>query len=114
MLYTYKSVVGVPALEMVDDVVDVQKCGVDAVKSNAVVNSFMEHKKLTLSNSKCHKIYCGKKSLMCPELEVHKETMHETDEDKYLGDHINKMQNMQLQFQEEEPEDLALYLTSCK
>ena len=90
MLYKYKSVVGIPALEMVDDVVDVQKCGVDAVKSNAVVNSFMEHKKLTLSKSKCHKIHCGKKSLMCPELEVHKETMHVTDEDKYLGDHINK------------------------
>ena len=61
MLYNYKGIVEVPALEMVDDVVDVQKCGVDALQSNAVVNSFMEHKKLTLSQSKCHKIHCGKK-----------------------------------------------------
>ena len=38
MLHKYKGVIGVPALEMVDDVVDVQKCGVDAVKSNAVIN----------------------------------------------------------------------------
>ena len=89
MLYNYKGIVEVPALEMDEDVVDVQKCVVDALKSNAVVNSFMEHKKLTLSQSKCHKIHCGKKKMMCPELEVHKETMHVTDEEKYLGDHIN-------------------------
>ena len=44
MLFKYKGEVGVPALEMVDDIADVQKCGIDAVKSNAVVNSFIEHK----------------------------------------------------------------------
>ena len=90
MLFKYKGTVGVPAMEMVDDVVDVQKCGNNAIKSNAVINSFMEHKKLTLSKSKCHKIHCGKKSQFCPELEVHKENMHETEEEKYLGDYINK------------------------
>ena len=75
---------------MVDDTLFGSECGNKTSKNNYVINSFMEHKKLTLSNPKCHKIHCGKKSLMCPELEVHKETMHETDEDKYLGDHINK------------------------
>ena len=90
MLFKYKGIVGVPALEMVDDVVDIQKCGIDAIKSNAVVNSFMEHKKLTLSKSKCHKMHCGKGTQFCPELEVHKEIMHETEEEKYLGDYINK------------------------
>ena len=90
MLFKYKGTVGVPALEMVDDVVDIQKCDINAIKSNAVINSFMEHKKLTLSKSKCHKIHCGKKNLFCPDLEVHKENMHETEEEKYLGDYINK------------------------
>ena len=52
MLYTYKETVGVPALAMVDDIVDIQTCGVNAVRSNAVINSFIEHKKLTLSKTK--------------------------------------------------------------
>ena len=63
LLFKYKGDVSVPALEMVDDIADIQKCGDDAVKANAVVNTFIEHKKLTLSSNKCHKIHCGKKSL---------------------------------------------------
>ena len=57
-------------------------CGIDAKKSNTVVNLFMEHKKLTLSKSKYHKMHCGKRTQVCPELEVHKEIMHETEEQK--------------------------------
>jgi hypothetical protein len=90
LLFKYKGKVGVPALEMVDDILDIQKCGGDAIKANAIVNSFIEHKKLTLSSSKCHKIHCGKKNEMCPTLKVHMENMHEADEEKYLGDQINK------------------------
>ena len=90
LLYKYKGEVNVPALEMIDDIADVQKCGVDAVNSNAVVNSFIEHKKLTLSDTKCHKIHCGKKSNSCAKLKVHNENMHEVEEEKYLGDQINK------------------------
>ena len=55
---------------MVDDVIDVQKCGVEAVKANAVVNMFMEQKKLTLSNTKCHKLHCGKNNVICPDLKM--------------------------------------------
>ena len=61
LLYKYKGTVGVPALEMVDDILDIQMCGVNAVISNSVVNSFIEHKKLTLSKTKCHRLHCGKK-----------------------------------------------------
>ena len=32
MLFKYKITVGVLALEMVDDVVDIKKCGIDAIK----------------------------------------------------------------------------------
>ena len=90
MLYKYKGKVGVPALEMVDDIADVQKCGVDAVKANAVVNSFAEHKKLTLSAAKCSKIHCGKANRLCPELKVHNEKMHGSEEERYLGDQLTK------------------------
>ena len=42
-LFKYKGIIGVPALEMVDDIIDIQNCGVDSIKSNALVNSFIEH-----------------------------------------------------------------------
>ena len=90
MMFKYKGEVNVPGLEMVDDIADIQKCGTNAVKVNAVVNSFIEHKKLTLSVGKCHKIHCGKKDLYCPQLKVHNKNMHETEEEKYLGDQVNK------------------------
>ena len=46
ILYTYKNSVGIPALEMVDDILDIQKCGIDSVKLNQTINTFIESKKL--------------------------------------------------------------------
>ena len=60
LLYKYKNSVGIPALEMVDNILDIQKCGIDSVKSNQVVNTFIENKKLELGPDKFHKIHCGK------------------------------------------------------
>ena len=92
-LFKYKGIIGVPALEMVDDIIDIQNCGVDAISSNALVNSFIEHKKLRMGQTKCHKIHCGKKSSSCPNLKVHMEDMHNSDQEKYLGDHITSSAN---------------------
>ena len=39
MLYSYKGEVAVPALEMVDDILEVKKCGVDVIKSNSLINT---------------------------------------------------------------------------
>ena len=47
MMLKYKGEVEVPALEMVDDIADIQKCCIDAKKPNAVVNPFIEEKKKT-------------------------------------------------------------------
>ena len=69
-----KNTVGVPALKMVDDVVDIKKCGIDAIKSTAGISLFMEHKKLTFSKSKCHKMHCGKKTQWCPDLKYLRKT----------------------------------------
>ena len=89
-LYNYKGVVGIPALEMVDDILDIQKCGIDSVQANAIVNTFVEHKKLKMGQEKCHKIHCNQKFKFCPNLTVHDKTMHQSNEEKYLGDHIHK------------------------
>ena len=88
MLYKYRGVVSVPPLEMVDDIIDIKKCGKDSVISNAVINLFIEHKKLTMGKSKCHKIHCGPKSEFCQDLKVHHTIMHNSNEETYLGDQI--------------------------
>jgi hypothetical protein len=43
--------------------------------------------KICCTNTREH---CGKKNSACAELKVHTEKMHETHEDKYLGDQIHK------------------------
>ena len=57
LLYKYKGVVDTPTLGMVDDVLSIQECTSKSVKINAVINAFIESKKLTLSSKKCSKIH---------------------------------------------------------
>ena len=90
MCYKYKGEVQIPALEMVDDIVDIQNCGVKSVESNALINGFMESKKLRLSLEKCKQIHCGKNVNKCPTLQVHDKEMHKSEEERYLGDTISK------------------------
>ena len=75
---------------MVDDVLAVQKCSKSSLQINSVVNSFMELKKLKLSEKKCGKIHIGKSQVNCHELKVHGNKMKNSDEEKYLGDKINR------------------------
>ena len=44
LLYMYKGQVSVPPLEMVDDILTVEKCGLTSLAMNAEVNSFIEQK----------------------------------------------------------------------
>ena len=74
LAYKYKGVVKTPSLGMVDDVLSVQKCSDDALKANAVINAFVEGKKLTFSSKKCHRIHVSQKKVdVCdgPELKIH-------------------------------------------
>ena len=82
-----------PALEMVDDILDVKKCGVDDIKSNSLINTFIEHKKMSMGRDKCEKIHCIKKMLACLDSKVHNMTMHNSDEVQYLGDQITSSAN---------------------
>ena len=93
LTYKYKGVVEIPTLGMVDDILSVQKCSEDAVKINAVINGFIEGKKLTLSNKKCNRIHIENKRTRnaknCPDLKVHENQMKTSLEEKYLGDVVN-------------------------
>ena len=78
---------------MVDDVLSVQKCGIDSTRMNQVINTFMESEKLTLSESKCHNIHIGSRRENCKYLAVHDYKMHESKKEKYFGDIIDTTGN---------------------
>ena len=94
LLYKYKNQVDIPSLGMVDDVLNIQKCSMKTVKTNAVINSFVESKKLTLSKTKCHRIHISKKKpgsiKECMNLKIHDYAMVNYDREKYLGDLVDK------------------------
>ena len=87
---TIKKEVAIPPLEMVDDVLAIQKCGTKSIKINTAINIFMEAEKLYLSEKKCNVIHVGSKWESCNELKVHSNKMHESRNEKYLWDVINK------------------------
>ena len=88
LLYKYKGV-PVPPLGMVDDIISVTN--VENTKEvNSLINTFIEKKKLKLSHTKCKRIHIGKGHSTCPILKVHDQDMEEADDEKYLGDIIDK------------------------
>ena len=93
LLYKYKGTVEVPLLEMVDNIITASKCGNTAIAMNETVNTFIEFKKLKVSESKCSKIHIGKKEIPCPDHRVDEEIMKTSDKEKYLGDQITSKAN---------------------
>ena len=93
LLYYYKKEVAIPPLEIVDDVLAINKCGPQSSRINQVINTFMESEKLTLSENKCHNIHIGKHKDKCKELKVHNKIMHESRKEKYSCDIIDKSGN---------------------
>ena len=84
-------------LGMVDDTLSISKCGKDAIQKNAVINSFIENQKLTLSTKKSVVLHVGnnrKCDGMCPKLFVHDKQMKTARSTKYLGDTISDMGNV--------------------
>ena len=67
-----------PPLEMVDNVLTVQKCGVASEAINSEVNAFISQKKVTLGQNKCVKIQIGKKCGQCEKLFVHTKVIKES------------------------------------
>ena len=62
---------------------------------NQIVNTFIETKKLRLSKQKCFRIHIGKGHSNCPQMKVHEDIMKEVEQEKYLGDIIDKSGTVQ-------------------
>ena len=82
LLYTYKGT-KVPCLQMVEDIITITECDVSSVKLKSVVNTFVETKKLKVSEKKCSVFHVGKKCGRCPIL--HGNKMQKAEQIKYLG-----------------------------
>ena len=95
-LHMYKDLVAVPALGMVDDVVAFNRCGADAIISNAVINNKIESKRLEFGPSKCVQMHVGGKPNMCPQLYVHDVPMKSVSSQVYLGDTVSSTLNNNL------------------
>ena len=90
LLYYYKGLVATPPLQMVDDVLGIQKCSRKSQRLNGVINTFIELEKLTLSEKKCHNVHVGKSKTECPDLKVHGSKMTNSKQETYLGDKIDQ------------------------
>ena len=93
-LYNYNNSCFVPSLGMVDDTFMASKCGIQSVQMNALVNTFIEAKKLSFNTTKCYVMHLGPRSEECAQLKVHNQTMKTTQCEKYLGDVISVRGNI--------------------
>ena len=88
-LYMYKGSVGIPTLAMVDDLLQISECGIDAVKDNAYINARIEQNKQAFNDTKCHQMHVGGNNNFCSPLRAHTDEMDLVSEDKYVGDVIS-------------------------
>ena len=93
LIYKYKGKVDVPPLEMVDDIITISKGGSTGVALNQTVNTFLELKKLKLSEGKCSQIHIGKQKEKCTNHKVHENIMKKSKKEKYLGDIVSEKGN---------------------
>ena len=76
---------------MVNDILSISKCGKEAIEKTAVINSFLESERLTLSKAKSNVAHIGNASKCkqkCPTLKVHADEMLNVKSTKYLGNYI--------------------------
>ena len=94
-LYEYRGI-PIPPLGMVDNILSVTnvKQTQNMIK---IINTFIESKKIKLSQKKCYQIHIGNGHTKCPKLNVHEDSMKEDESEKYLGDVIDKKTAFKLQ-----------------
>ena len=111
--YLYKEEVEIPPLGMVDDLICISECGYKTTMLNSFINFKTNEKKLQFGIDKCKKMHIGKycQEYKCQKLNIDcwkelevideetgmekiedvysgRETMKESDDEKYLGDVI--------------------------
>ena len=74
-LFLYKNAVYIPPLGMIDDVASFALSGSDAIKTNAIIISKVETKKLEFGASKCYNIHIGKLKDTHYNLKVHSDVI---------------------------------------
>ena len=89
LLYYYRGLVATPPLQMVDDVLGVQKCSYKSLRFNSTINTFMDLEKLKLSQKKCNIVHIGKSGVNSPTLKIHGDEMKRSKQETYLGDKID-------------------------
>ena len=78
---------------MVDNILSIQRCSSDSLRANAVINAFVESKKLNLSKEKCHRINIERKQTNtddCLELKVHGDVMSDSTKENYIEDTLDE------------------------
>jgi hypothetical protein len=91
-LYSYKGLVKVMPLAMIDDLLGIANCGTKSADLNIAINAEIEIKKLRFyipdkaGKSKCHTMHIGKQKQECTPLKVHGTPMEKVNSDTYLGD----------------------------
>ena len=90
LLYYYKGLVATPPLQMVDDILGIQKCSSKSRNLNTSINTFIELEKLKLSESKCSNVHIGNNLKNCQEFKVHGKKMKHSNQETYLGDKIDR------------------------
>ena len=90
LLYYYKGIVATPPLQMVDDIIGIQKCSRKSRKLNTSINTFIELEKLKLSERKCSNVHIGNNIKNCQEFKVHGNQMKHSNQETYLGDKIDR------------------------
>ena len=93
-LYKYNESCCIPSLGMIDDTFMASRCGIQSVQMNALINTFIEGKKLYFNTKKCYVMHLGPKGDECPQLKVHSQNMRTTTKEKYLGDIISVRGNI--------------------
>ena len=92
-LYKYNGSCLVPSLGFIDDTCAATQCGIQSVEMNALINTFIESKKLYFNTNKCYQIHLGPRKEECCKLKVHDEIMKQTDSEKYLRDIVSNTGN---------------------
>ena len=79
-LFYYRNHIGIPSLSMIDDLVNISECGLEAVKLNAFINAKANSKKFQFGKDKCHRLHFGPKNRPCPDLFVDTWKLEESEE----------------------------------
>ena len=90
--YRRDPTIEIGVLGMVNDNHCISKCGITLVQKNAIINSFIETQRLTLSREISVVLHISNKvkcKVPCPTLKVHTHDMKSVKSQKYLGDIIS-------------------------